>query len=274
MMNIKNILTIDVEDMSHSRYENVNADKTLIDEHMLDRSVNELLDLLECSSAKATFFVLGVIARKMPALVRKIRDSGHEIGSHGYSHTAVYDLTPSQFKRDIHLSLRALEDASGDRVLGFRAPYWSITARSLWALDIIAEAGMKFDSSISPVVTFLYGIKGAPSVPYLHPKGFWEVPPTTWSIMGRLIIVGGGFYLRALPYWMTEKRIAYLNEQGKRGMVYMHPHELINQVCSERLSFTEDFILNFNKAGLRKKFICLLKDFRFCSVSEAVGLYG
>jgi len=269
---MKNALTIDIEDISHSRFEAAGSGQTGIDRKFLEYSLKELLDLLDRSGAKATFFILGEVAESAPDLVRLIQNRGHELASHGYSHRPVYSLKPEEFKNDLLRSLKVIENISGLPVLGFRAPYWSITNDSLWALDIIKECGLKYDSSISPAVTFLYGIKGASTTAYFHQKGFWEVPPTTFKLLGRTVIAGGGFYLRALPYWLTKSRIRYLNEENKFALVYLHPHELANCRIKGRISFKENFVLNFNKSTFKNKFRRLLDDFKFCPLKEALKI--
>jgi len=258
--------------MSHSRYENASQAKDDIDGPFLDYSTNQLLDVLDRYSAKATFFTLGVIAKKMPSLVKRIHDRGHEIASHGFYHKPVYALTPEDFRHDLVDSLTALQDATGQKVYGFRAPYWSVTNRSLWALDIIGECGLAYDSSISPVMSFLYGIKGAPRFMYKHSKGFWEIPPTTCAVLGKLVIVGGGFYLRALPYWFTRQVIRSLNKDRRFGLVYLHPHELVNQRSADVLSVGEYVILNFNKGSFRRKFTGLLGEFTFLPIKKMLDV--
>lgn len=269
---MRNLLTVDVEDIADSRYAAAAADRPAPDRQLLETSVCLLLETLARHNAGATFFVLGAVAEAMPGLVRRIREAGHEIASHGYSHRLLYTMTPREFKSELERSRKALEDASGERVLGFRAPYWSVTERSLWALEIVAACGLQYDSSISPSVNFLYGMRGASRRIYRHELGFWEVPPTTWSLFGRPVIVGGGFYLRALPYWFTAGCFRAANDRAQPGLAYLHPHELVNGTVPGSMSAKEDFILHFHKRSFRPKLERLLGDFSFGSIRDVLAL--
>ncbi|RJP29005.1 MAG: DUF3473 domain-containing protein [Candidatus Omnitrophota bacterium] len=268
---IKNILTIDVESFLHSRY---GRDK-LVDEtaglEEVSRSIDMFLGLLKRYNHKATFFVLGVIAERLPQAVKNIVNSGHEIASHGYQHRPIFTLKPEQFKDDLMRSKNALERITGTQIIGFRAPYWSITKKSLWAIDLIKECGFSYDSSISPAVNFLYGIEGAQRRIYKHDSGLWEIPPTTIKLFGKNIIVGGGFYLRALPYFVTRYVFKRLNKKKSSAMAYFHPHEVLNTKSDMDLPLAEDFILNFNKDSVAQKLIKLLGDFEFDSVKNVLN---
>ena len=193
-------------------------------------NTSRLLDLFDRQQTKATFFVLGWIGERYPALVRQIADRGHEIASHGYSHRLVYDQAERDFREETRRSRRVLQDASGQPVLGYRAASFSIGRANLWALDVLAEAGFRYDSSLFPIVHDRYGIPGAPR--RIHelttPRGekLIEVPPSTVSVLGTNLPIGGGGYLRIFPLVLTKWAFRRLNREGMPAIVYVHPWEI------------------------------------------------
>lgn len=272
---VKNILTIDIESFLHSRY---GGDRQVDDSagyQEVSRSIDILLGVLNRHNHKATFFVLGVIAEHLPQAIKNIVNGGHEIASHGYHHRPVYSLSPDDFKNDLVKSKKVLEKITGTQISGFRAPYWSITKECLWAIEIIKECGFLYDSSISPAVNFLYGIEGAKRKIYKHNSGLWEIPPTTIKLFRKNIIIGGGFYLRALPYFVTRYIFSRMNKDASLAMAYLHPHEILNTKPGMELPFVEDFILNFNKQSIIPKMNKLFCDFEFSSIKNALEIkYG
>src|SRR5262249_8121285 len=155
------------------------------------------------AGAHATFFVLGWVAERHPRLVRSIRAAGHEVGCHSYWHRLIYDLTPEQFRRDLREGLDVLEDILGEPVTCFRAPSFSITRRSLWALATLIEEGVRIDSSIYPTHHDRYGIPGTPLAPHRIEReagGLWEFPPPVLRRLGYPLPLGGGGYFRLFPY--------------------------------------------------------------------------
>jgi polysaccharide deacetylase family protein (PEP-CTERM system associated) len=193
-------------------------------------NTTRLLDLFDEFSVKATFFVLAWVAERQPVLVREIVRRGHEAASHGYGHELVYDLSPEAFRADIRRAKQVIEDAGGQAVAGYRAPSYSITARSMWALDVLIEEGYRYDSSIFPIRHDRYGVPGSPRHPYEidRPAGrIVEAPPSTVAIGGMTLPVAGGGYFRLLPYRWTERGIARLNRrEGKPAVFYLHPWEI------------------------------------------------
>jgi polysaccharide deacetylase family protein (PEP-CTERM system associated) len=182
------------------------------------------LGILEACGAQATFFIVGWVARKYPALVREIQAHGHELACHSFWHRPVYRLSPQEFEEDTKAARDAIEQAAGTRVMGYRAPSWSITKQCLWALDKLAEEGFAYDSSIFPVHHDLYGIPGAQRFPYTHSgkaAGLREFPPTT------VRIAAGGGYLRIFPFAYTNWAMRHIEKRfGKPVVVYFHPWEL------------------------------------------------
>jgi polysaccharide deacetylase family protein (PEP-CTERM system associated) len=230
---MKNIFSVDVEDYFHPSELTASAPRDQWESlpSRVERSTEELLEVMDRRRAKGTFFVLGWVARQKPGLVRSIASGGHEVACHSYSHRLVYSMTPDEFREDTRLAIEAIEEACGVRPASYRAPSYSITKASLWALDILAEAGFTHDSSIYPIVHDRYGIPGFPrfaSRQSTRSGALVEVPPASVILAGgRTAPVGGGGYLRLLPYRYTAAGIRRINrEEGKPACVYVHPWEI------------------------------------------------
>jgi polysaccharide deacetylase family protein (PEP-CTERM system associated) len=226
-------LSVDVEDYFHVEAfaDHVPRSQWTCFPSRVRQNTERVLRLLERNRCRATFFMLGWVAEREPALVREIVDAGHEVACHSHLHRRVLTLTPEEFREDVKRAQAAIEDAAGTAVIGFRAPTFSITRQSLWALEILAELGFKYDSSIFPVRHELYGIPDAPR--WIHqrqlPSGnsIWEFPPSTVRLAGQNLPVAGGGYLRLLPMTFTRWAIARIHRQDRRPvMVYFHPWEL------------------------------------------------
>jgi len=227
---LTNYLTIDVEDYFQvAAFEDIiNPDAWSSLECRVERNTAAILDILEKHRVRATFFVVGWIAERYPALVREISRHGHEIGCHSYLHRKIYDLTPEEFREDTRRAKNILEDITGKTVLGYRAPSYSITKKSLWALDILEELGFKYDSSIFPIYHDNYGIPDAPRFEYKLPNhDIMEYPISTTLMLGRKIPVAGGGYFRLFPYWFTKYALAKINMREQKPFVfYLHPWEI------------------------------------------------
>jgi polysaccharide deacetylase family protein (PEP-CTERM system associated) len=193
-------------------------------------SARRLLDRFDETGSRATFFTLGWVAERQPALVREIAERGHEIASHGYAHEIVYEIGPDRFREDLRRSRVAIEDAVGARVEGYRAPSFSITGRSLWALDVLAEEGFAYDSSIFPVVHHRYGIPGFPGRPArLRLDGGREIaefPLTALKVGGVTLPLAGGGWLRFLPPALFRWGWRRLARSGDPAVLYLHPWEI------------------------------------------------
>jgi polysaccharide deacetylase family protein (PEP-CTERM system associated) len=227
---IINAMTVDVEDYFHVAALAKSIDRSKWDsmEYRAEASTRLLLDLFDESKIRATFFVLGGVARRSPELIREIAGRGHEVASHGMSHKLVFNQTPEEFASETYESKALLEDIIGASVLGYRASTYSITNRSLWALDILNEAGFAYDSSIFPIRHDVYGIPDASQVPsrIATPKGasIVEFPMSTAPMFGTRIPVSGGGYFRLLPYWLTRTGLRKLNLELSRPFIfYLHP---------------------------------------------------
>ncbi len=195
------------------------------------RVTSWILERLAETEIRATFFVLGQVARKSPWLVRAIHDAGHEVASHGWDHRRLHVLTPKEFREDVRQSRDALEQACGASVLGYRAPTFSLVRKTAWAIDILAELGILYDSSIYPVHHDRYGIPDAPRSPFLaegRRHRILELPPATARIGGMNLAIGGGGYLRLLPWAILRRALEHSRRdpETRLTMLYLHPWEL------------------------------------------------
>jgi polysaccharide deacetylase family protein (PEP-CTERM system associated) len=229
---LTNAMTVDVEDYFHvSAFDDVvPRERWPAMESRVVRNTERLLDLFDQFNVHGTFFVLGWVAERHPALVRTIVSRGHELASHGYAHRLVYGQAPEVFRDDVRRARALLEDAAGTRVRGYRAPSFSVTRRSLWALDVLLEEGYSYDASIFPIRHDRYGIPVSARQPYVirRPCGtLIEAPGSTVRWAGMNLPVAGGGYFRILPYAWTRRGIARITEVERRPVVfYLHPWEI------------------------------------------------
>lgn len=266
----KIILTIDLEDWFHSLdTDSSNWGKY---ERRIDYSTNPLLNLLAEKNAKATFFVLGDVAKNHPELIKKIDLEGHEIGSHGFNHEFVYKQSKNEFKNDLCRSINMLSDLTGKSILSYRAPYFSITEESLWAFDVLAEEGIKVDSSIFPVINHRYGIPNNKRLPYQLPNDIWEFPITTYKTFLGNIPFAGGVYFRFLPLTVSKFFISALINRKEPILIYFHPWEFDSSQpklkgTSWFLKLRHDFALKNNF----EKFSELLDDINVISLAQGIN---
>ena len=231
-MSAINIMSVDVED-----YFQVEAFSGVVDRRRWDEfpcrvepNTHRILNLLDEVGVRSTFFILGWVAERFPGLVREIVARGHEPACHSYWHRLVYKLSPQEFREDLRRAKTAIEDAAGEPVYGHRAPSYSITARSLWALDILRQEGFTYDSSIFPVHHDFYGIPNAPRAPFLVETSagtLREYPVSTFRLAGsHNFPAGGGGYLRILPFWYTRLGVRRIQAEGLPLILYIHPWEV------------------------------------------------
>jgi polysaccharide deacetylase family protein (PEP-CTERM system associated) len=271
-----NILTIDVEDwfQVEALKERISYQEWGNCESRLTSNLLRILEVLKENRTKATFFILGWIAERFPEIVLEIDKHGHEIASHGYAHRVVYEQKESEFRDDIKKSLTILEGLIKRKVTGYRAPNFSITDRSLWAYEILAELGIEYTSSVFPAkhIFQVYGISQAPWFPFvLSLKNGYrmkEFPLSTIEILGKRIPLGGGAYLRIMPYWYNKWAIKKLNQQGYPAIVYFHPWEIDPLQPKQDLGLLGRFRHYFNLDIMELKIRMLLKDFQFGSIGE------
>jgi polysaccharide deacetylase family protein (PEP-CTERM system associated) len=277
---VVNAMSVDVED-----YFQVSAFDQAVDrsewptrESRVCRNTERLLDIFDEYQVTGTFFVLGWVAEHFPSLVRSIAGRGHEIASHGYAHRLVYSQTPAAFRQDVGRAKKLLEDASGQAVAGYRAPSFSITKQSLWALDVLIEEGYRYDASIFPIRHDRYGIPDSPRTPYQVTRAsgaLTEVPGSTVRLGSTNLPVAGGGYFRLLPYWWTRWGIARLNGvEGQPAVFYLHPWEIDPDQPRIPAGVVSRFRhyrnLDKTEARLRR----LLGDFRFSSLQRLLPDVG
>ncbi len=196
----------------------------------VERNMDLLLSLFDRFNQRGTFFVLGHVAMRHPRLVRRIADAGHEVASHGTWHDRLHRLDPDTFQQDLLTSKHMLEDQSGQAVIGYRAPTFSIVPKTAWAIDVLIECGFKYDASIFPVRHHWYGVPKAPDRPFnvqARPDGptLLEVPPLTLAVGSRKLPVAGGGYFRLLPLWLMRRGLAQAQAQQRPAVLYFHPWE-------------------------------------------------
>lgn len=227
---MRNALSVDIEDWFQvGAFESVIARSDWDDlPSRVERNTEAVLALFERADVKATFFTLGCVAARFPALISRVAEAGHEIASHGWDHQRVSTMTAAQFGADLERAQQALEDASGQAITGYRAPSFSIDARTPWAHQILAEAGYAYSSSVAPVKHDHYGWPQAPRFAFRPVKGsaLIELPVTTARIAGRTLAAGGGGFFRLLPYRFSAYAIEQVNRAARPAVFYFHPWEI------------------------------------------------
>jgi len=227
--------------------------------------------LFDRYNIRATFFVLGYVAEKFPAIVKMISEKGHEIASHGYYHRPIFTLTRQEFKEDALRAKKTIEDAADVKINGYRAPFFSIREDTLWALDILKELGFSYDSSIFPTKNFIYGIPDAPQTIYsIKGNGLIEFPLSVVKKNGITLPICGGFYMRALPYKVIKWGISYFNRTKGPAVVYLHPWELDTGKPKIKVELKWKIVYEYNIHTMKKKLEQLLNDFQFTTIKEAI----
>ena len=228
---VLNALSVDVEDWFHVGAFERTISRSSWDglTHRVERNTDAVLALFAEAGVSATFFTLGWVAERYPALMRRVADAGHEVASHGYDHARVFTLSPEAFRADLRRSRALLEDASGQRVIGYRAPSFSIDHRTPWAHAILAEEGYRYSSSVAPIRHDHYGWPESPRFAWRPVTGsdFLELPVTTAEFGGRRLAAGGGGFFRLLPYGFSRWAIRQVNGREKQpAIIYFHPWEI------------------------------------------------
>ena len=276
---VVNAMSVDVEDYFHvSVFDGIVPRSTWDDmESRVVANTQRLLEIFEESGVKSTFFILGWVAERHTDLVRAIADRGHEVASHGYAHRLVYDQTPDAFREDVRRAKHVIEDATGQGVRGYRAPSYSITPRSLWALDILIEEGHSYDASIFPIRHDRYGIPVSPREPFPVERdagALMEVPGSTVRVGPLNLPVGGGGYFRILPYQWTRWGIGQLNGGGQAAVFYLHPWEIDPAQPRLPAGWLGRFRHYRNLSMTESRLKALLTDFRFSTVRALLNTRG
>jgi polysaccharide deacetylase family protein (PEP-CTERM system associated) len=273
-----NALTVDVED-----YFQVEAFSGIVSrgdwsrwESRVERNTDSLLDLFEFHHVRATFFILGWVAQKFPKLVRKVANSGHEVACHSYHHKSIHNQSPDEFRFDIKRAKSLLEDISGKMVDGYRAPTYSITSETLWALEILIEEGFRYDSSIFPVYHDRYGIPHACRFPYvIHclAGDIVEFPPSTVQILNQNLPVAGGGYFRLMPYPLFRWGLRRINRREGQAAIFMiHSWEVDPAQPVVPGKWANIWRHRKNLHLTRPRLEKLLGEFRFAPVREVLRL--
>lgn len=278
MSDIKNAISIDLEDWFcvHNLSKAIRRDDWDSCELRVHDSTRRLIELFDRYNTKATFFVLGWVAERIPELVKELDDLGHEIAVHGYDHLLLTEISPEQFDADLARGLKAIEQCGvKSRPLGFRAPSFTMVNKTKeWALPILEKHQFKYDSSVFPVGFHPdYGMVEAPLTPYKITPELLEFPMSCLEVFGRRFPFSGGGYFRLFPYAYTKYCMQKVNAQGRPAVFYLHPWELDpGQPKVKNLSFSQRFRHYRNIDQTEKRLEKLLNDFQFTTIREVLGL--
>jgi len=268
---VRNAVTIDVEDWYHvcgvGDIPRIHRDRWRV-----VSATERILALLQEFEIKATFFVLGCVAEAVPGLVERIAGLGHEIASHGWSHSLLHDLTPDQFRRELEQTEEVLQVLSGERPVGFRAPQWSVSERTPWVHGILAERGYRYDSSMTPLA--IIGNPGGSRIPYpVRTAGgnIWEIPPLVSPTWFGNLPTGGGWGFRFFYHGLVEGTLRDLNAAGQPGVLYLHPRDVDPGGPRLKLPHLKRFVAYGLRNDARYRLRPLLEHFRFTTLKELVA---
>lgn len=286
---MNNVLTFDVEEYFHAEAfaSVVRPEDWPTFGSRVVNATERLLDILDYADVRATFFVLGWVAERQPGLIQEIHARGHELACHGYSHQMISRLTPQEFAEDVKRAKKVIEDIAGTRVIGYRAPTFSVTRQTLWSLDVLMEAGFRYDSSIFPIVHDRYGIPDSQRFAHRIPifvkripivGNGWamaELPLSTVSVFGQRLPVAGGGYFRLLPYGLTRLAIRHLNKVERQpAVVYLHPWEIDRHQPRLSVGRLTRLRHSINIDETEDKLGRLLADFRFAPAAQVLAETG
>lgn len=274
---LENALTVDVEDYFHvsAFSRSIRPEEWGRHECRVEQNTDKLLELFADKNTSATFFVLGWVAERYPDVVRRIADGGHEVACHGFSHQLVYNQSPQTFYEETQKSKALLEDQAQRPVKGYRAASYSITNKSLWALDTLLQLGFAYDSSIFPIHHDRYGIPDAPRRPYMvqAPGGgeLAEFPLSTRKLLNYHLPISGGGYFRLFPYWFTRNSLRIVNKKESLPFVfYLHPWEVDPEQPRVKASLLSRFRHYNNLRKCESRLRRLLSDFRFTTAEKVL----
>ncbi len=238
-------------------------------------NTRQYLDCFHRWGVKATFFVVGRVARRYPALIVEIVQAGHEIACHGDMHLQLDKLTPEAFRQDLLDNIAALHDAGANDIKGFRAPTFSLTPATAWAHDVLAETGFAYSSSVLPARSPLYGWPGFGTAAQKMASGIWELPITLHDLPGLHVPIAGGVYFRVLPFFLTRWAIGRQLDRGEPVGTYFHPYDI--DVCQERFMHPDldekqhlNMLMYIGRARVLRRLANLQQVFPFQSYGEYV----
>lgn len=264
----KNFLTFDIEEWFHANYDSIDPSQYDFQSTNLEANVDRLIEICDIFNVKSTCFILGDVAKEKPYIVKKLFDAGHEIASHGSSHKLIYPMKPDEFRADIQVSSDILEQIIGEKVVGFRAPSWSVKSDTLpWFYDILAHEGFLYSSSVYPAKNTLFGIPNFPDTPhYPSSSNILEIPQSVMNLFGNRVGYAGGGYLRFFPAWLIKRVIREKNREEKSVFIYLHPREIDIHQPRLKLGVMDGYFHYQGIAGCEKKLSSLLEEF-----SSSVG---
>ena len=275
---VTNALSFDIEDWFHMVEIEAVADPRCWPDldSIVERYTEWIVQTVTEAKVTATFFILGWIAVRYPRLVKLIADNGHELATHSYWHRKVYELTPESFRQDMQQSIDAIESAGGRRVLGFRAPSFSITPGTEWAFDVLHEVGLRYDASLFPARRG-HGGYPCPAGPHAFtgaPSGqpMPELPMSVMRVAGARVAFSGGGYLRLLPPWMIRRGFNQLNRRGIPAVVYLHPRDFAPDCPRVPMPPLRRFKCYVGLGGTEEKLRMLLRHYRFDTCAAVVGV--
>lgn len=271
---LKNMMSVDLEDWFcvYNFHEIIPYSQWDTCQSRVEANTERLLDLFDHYDTKATFFVLGWIAERFPSLIRTIAARGHEIASHGYSHRLLTKMSPEEFREDLRRGLDVTRRASDQPVVGFRAPSFSVTPTTTWALDIMTEYGIQYDSSIFPIGFHPdYGMPSSPLGMYRIRENLLEIPMSCVEIVGRRVPCSGGGYFRQFPYSITRRLLNTCNAQGRPFIFYIHPWEIDPEQPKMPVSALRRFRHYHNLDKTFGRLQRLMDDFSFTTIQYVIS---
>jgi polysaccharide deacetylase family protein (PEP-CTERM system associated) len=274
---LKHIITFDIEEWYHGTFTNFDY-RSFVGrtDSRVAGATSRILDLLDDTGNRGTFFILGEIARDHPDLVREINRRGHEIASHFMHHDLVYRMNSEKFREELIKGVDTLEQTTGEKVMGFRAPSWSVNmSNTPWYWEILAEQNIAYSSSRFPVENYMYGDSSSPLFRHQVETGsgkIIEIPPSVFPFFGRKLPFSGGFYFRMLPKWIVMRGVRWYASKGQPVVFYLHPKEIDRETPSLPLNMKEKII---HRAGIKRcyaKLEAILRGIETISIAETIGL--
>lgn len=269
-------MTFDIEEWFHANYEGVDSSVFDTQSTNLESNVDRLIDLCDAYGVKTTCFILGDVAKNKPYIVKKLFEAGHEIASHGSSHKLVYTMDIEEFRHDLKCSTDTLEQITGQKVIGFRAPSWSLKRETLpWFYEVLAQERFLYSSSVYPAKNTLFGIPNfleRPHYPTASP--ILEIPQSVMNFFGNRVGYAGGGYLRFFPTWLIKQKIRQKNRDGNPVFIYAHPREIDIHQPRLKLGMMDGYFHYQGIAGCEEKLSSLLAEFQYSFIRMDEFVYN